>query len=372
MNKKIDMQTLKSTTPKIVLIHTKPDDFHAEIVSHALSARGNNVIRWEDSDYSSRATMSFSYLDGLTSVDYKNKSFEFNASDIDVVWNRRRPGPVVPKIVAPDERAFAREELKVSITSSDYFLGDAFWINRYDSVIYSEMKPLELHLAQKNGLSIPPTLISNDIKKIHAFISEHGNCIYKSLTGINEKKNGKVRILYTADIDKSMLPPGKILQAAPGIFQKKIEKKYEARIQFFGDYYAAVAIDPTRLKEGQLDWRIDQASIKHCKPLILPDEIYAACRSLMHDFGIVSSAFDFIVDKDDNWIFLEINEAGQFLFIEQWCPELLLLDAFCQFIECADADFQYTRVKAPIHFEKFRQLTIANRLPGNTRPSTRR
>jgi glutathione synthase/RimK-type ligase-like ATP-grasp enzyme len=358
MKKKTSRAVPRAIIPRTVLIHTKPDDVHAEIVGHALSERGNRVINWRDSDYSSRAVMSFSYLDGLTTIDYRNESFEFNASEVDVVWNRRRPGPVVPKIVGTEERTFAHEELRVCVSSSDYFMGDAFWINRYDSTIYSELKPLELQLAQKNGLSIPPTLISNDPRKIRNFVSEHRNCIYKSLTGLNEEKNGKVRILYTACIDKSLLPRGKILQAAPGIFQKMIEKKYEVRVQFFGNYYAAIAIDSGRLKEGHLDWRIDQASIKRCEPLLLPDNIYAACRRLMRDFGIVSSAFDFIVDKDDNWVFLEINEAGQFLFIEHWCPELLLLDAFCQFVECADADFRYTPVKAPMNFKKFRHLAL--------------
>jgi len=264
----------------------------------------------------------------------------------------------VPNIVAEKQRTFVRQEIKMCISSSDYFLRDAFWINRYDSAVYSELKPLELQLAQKNGLCVPPTLISNDRKRIQQFLSEHENCIYKSLTGLNEEKKGKTRILFTADIDKSMLPRGKILQAAPGIFQKKIKKKYEVRAQFFGNYYAAIAIDSTGLKEGHLDWRIDQGSIKSCKPLLLPVEIYESCRRLMQDFGIVSSAFDFIVDKDDNWVFLEINEAGQFLFIEHWCPELLVLDAFCQFIEGADANFQYVPVKTPMKFLDFKELAF--------------
>lgn len=361
MKKKFSQETQKAATPRTVLIHTRRDDAHAKIVSSALSERGNRVICWEDSDYPSRAVMSFSYRDGQASADYRNESFEFNASDIDVVWNRRRPSPVVPNIVRAEERAFVREELKMCASSSDCFMPDAFWINRYDSAFYSELKPLELRLAQKNGLRVPPTLISNDRKRIEDFLSEHQSCIYKSLTGLNQEEEGKdgmVRILFTTEIDKSMLPHGKILQAAPGIFQKKIKKKFEVRVQFFGNYYAAIAIDSNRLKEGHLDWRIDQGSIKRCEPLLLPDDIYESCRRLMHEFGIVSSAFDFIVDERENWIFLEINEAGQFLFIEHWCPELLLLDAFCQFVECADADFRYTPVKNPMNFSRFQHLVL--------------
>jgi hypothetical protein len=354
----------ESFTPRTVLIHTRRDDVHAKIVDRALTERGNKVISWEESDYPSRAVMSFSYRDGSTSATYRNGDFEFSASDIDVVWNRRRPGPVVPKIVGVEQRTFVREELKMCVASSDHLIDHAFWINKPYSAAYSELKPIELKLAQKNGLRIPATLISNDRKMINDFLKTHESCIYKSLTGLNEEtdagkgKDAKVRMLFTADIDKSMLPRGKILQAAPGIFQEKIGKRFEVRVQFFGKHYAAIAIDSHSLREGHLDWRIGQASIKSCKPISLPGHIYEACLGLMKDFDIVSSAFDFIVDNNENWIFLEINEAGQFLFIEHWCPELFLLDAFCQFIECADPDFQYTPVKNPVHFEQFRQLAL--------------
>ncbi|MCC7634778.1 hypothetical protein IEN52_11595 [Stenotrophomonas rhizophila] len=61
----------------------------------------------------------------------------------------------------------------------------------------------------------------------------------------------------------------------------------------------------------------------------------------MNDLGIVSGGFDFIINKKDEWIFLEVNEAGQFFFVEGWCQELPVVDAFCQFIESKDENFVY-------------------------------
>jgi hypothetical protein len=36
--------------------------------------------------------------------------------------------------------------------------------------------------------------------------------------------------------------------------------------------------------------------------------------------------------KDGNWYFLEINEMGQFLWIENLCPQERYLEAFIQFL----------------------------------------
>ena len=39
-------------------------------------------------------------------------------------------------------------------------------------------------------------------------------------------------------------------------------------------------------------------------------------------------------------MFLEVNEAGQFLFVEEYTG-LPLLDAFCEFLIAADPTFEY-------------------------------
>ena len=52
----------------------------------------------------------------------------------------------------------------------------------------------------------------------------------------------------------------------------------------------------------------------------------------MESLGLVAAGFDFIVDQDNQWVFLELNEAGQFLFIHEWCEEHDLVKAFVEFI----------------------------------------
>ena len=78
--------------------------------------------------------------------------------------------------------------------------------------------------------------------------------------------------------------------------------------------------------------------------------------------NLVAGAFDFIVTPDDEWVYLEVNEAGQFIFVEQWCPELTLFDAFCAFVESGDPDFVYKRPASPQTLEALQEAADPERV----------
>lgn len=132
-----------------------------------------------------------------------------------------------------------------------------------------------------------------------------------------------------------MLPDESILHLTPGIYQKKVKKNFEVRVTFFGEEYIAVKIHNSE----ELDWRILSCSSKlKLSPITLPDDIEKKCISLMEKLGIYFGCFDFIVTPDDDFIFLEVNEMGQFLWIEFILPELKMLDKFCDFLISNDIE----------------------------------
>jgi hypothetical protein len=96
-----------------------------------------------------------------------------------------------------------------------------------------------------------------------------------------------------------------------------------------------------------MDWRLHQHGDMTDGSVTLPDHVYQACLKQLRSLGLVAGAFDFIVTPDDEWIYLEVNEAGQFIFVEQWCEELTLFDAFCHFVESGDAAFEYHKPSDP-------------------------
>ena len=54
---------------------------------------------------------------------------------------------------------------------------------------------------------------------------------------------------------------------------------------------------------------------------------------------IVFGCFDLIVTPNGDVIFLEVNPMGQFLWIEYLCPEIQLLELFCEFLLAQRFDF---------------------------------
>jgi glutathione synthase/RimK-type ligase-like ATP-grasp enzyme len=324
-----------------VLIHRIEDDVHAASIAYALEQRGNRVFQWHTGRYPEGAAVSIAYEGGSSVATFRNGEMEFSPNDIDVVWFRRRQLPVAPQTVDARDRAFVTNELRVAAQAHNAFFNHAFWINRFESADFCDLKPRQFHLAQKRGLSIPRTLISNDPDEIKGFLGRTRKCIYKPLIGHVWSEEGRLRKTYTSFISQKQLPTDDLLRAVPGIFQEFVDKAYEARVQFFGNFYAGVRIDSSKLEEGHLDWRIGQSAIGACEPVTLPPDVCTKCRQLMNDLGIVSGGFDFIVNKKGEWIFMEVNEAGQFFFVEGWCQELPVVDAFCQFIESKDENFVY-------------------------------
>lgn len=331
------------TPAKSVLINTKNNDLHTKVVSKLLTETGCSVTLYQGQILAQNTALTFGFDAQSSALSYHSELGIIPLSDIDVVWHRRPQRPVVPEFIVAEDKMFVQQELNSANQACLALLEDAFWLNPLDAARKADLKPVQLAIAKKVGLAVPKTLISNDPKAIKAFLSGDKTYIYKPLNAFVWYEQGKNYATYTAKVTLDNLPKTDLLRASPGIFQQLVPKQYEVRAQFFGRSCFAVSIDSNRLKYGELDWRLYQHQGTFSEPLILPEAIYLACCAMMDELGIVSGAFDFIVTPDNNWVFLEVNEAGQFLFIEQWCPELPVLDAFCRFMLSADKNFIYQK-----------------------------
>jgi hypothetical protein len=139
-----------------------------------------------------------------------------------------------------------------------------------------------------------------------------------------------VAALYRSVVTPEDLPDDEVLRSTPGIFQEIVSVKLRSQ----------------EVPEAQLDWR--RAARVPMEPFDLPVSVAAACRQIMANLGIVFGCFDLIVTPRGDYVFLEVNEAGAFLWIEEQLPEIRLLDAFCEFFRQARVDFRWTQSKKSI------------------------
>jgi glutathione synthase/RimK-type ligase-like ATP-grasp enzyme len=136
----------------------------------------------------------------------------------------------------------------------------------------------------------------------------------------------------TTQIRKEDLEENQSLSACPGIFQAHIEKSYEVRVTVIGKTCYALKLYSQK-NENSIDWRASiQTAPFPVEQLSLPTEINKKILQFMGKSHLLFGCFDFIVTSNEEWIFLEVNPMGQFLWVEELCPEIKLLDAFCRLL----------------------------------------
>jgi glutathione synthase/RimK-type ligase-like ATP-grasp enzyme len=85
-------------------------------------------------------------------------------------------------------------------------------------------------------------------------------------------------------------------------------------VTIIGDEVFAAAVDVRDL-DYDVDVRLN-INAKHVAHA-LPDDIADKLRAMMRRLGLVYGAIDLRLTADGRYIFLEINPAGQFLYVEQ-------------------------------------------------------
>jgi glutathione synthase/RimK-type ligase-like ATP-grasp enzyme len=97
---------------------------------------------------------------------------------------------------------------------------------------------------------------------------------------------------------------------AASTFQHVIDGQ-PIRVTVVGDLMFAAAIDCP----GPVDWRPGQQTAI-IRPVPVPDATAEKLRRFMDRSGLEYGAFDFIADAAGEWWFLEVNQGGQYGFVE--------------------------------------------------------
>jgi glutathione synthase/RimK-type ligase-like ATP-grasp enzyme len=340
-----------------ILIPTMPDDTHAINVKLALDKKGISSVLWYTADFPTQQTHTFAINHNDIEWQAQGVDLDINKNKFDVVWFRRPKRPRLPYTLHPDDKENVKNETGFLFqTLWQVIAPDAYWVNPAASAKVANSKLLQLNIASRVGLTIPPTIISSNPDHIRTFIQQQkdGETIYKTLAPMYWFEENDVRLTYTKPIRISDLPEDHILQLTPGIFQQRIPKAYELRVTYFGTHPVAVKLHSQNHPKGIMDWRYIPTHEMVIEPYTLPPEIDARCQAFMRELGVVFGCFDFIVTPDGDYYFLEMNEAGQFLWIEQLNPDIPMLDIFTNFLTTKQHNFQYKMSESRLYLDDFK------------------
>jgi hypothetical protein len=260
----------------------------------------------------------------------------------------RRPAGILPLSNISDlvQRAVAEDELRAFVSGVLCWLEfGKFVVNPIQSTGAASQKSFQLPFASMIGLKGPRTLLSNSPEDILSFFDScGGEFVYKPLRpALWTLESGDKTIVPTTLIkDRSILLESD-LRSAPGIYQEKIIKRAEIRATFMGRSVFAweKRFEKRPHEELDIDWRAmnDRAELKIHH---LTDDIVEKCFELLSALGLYYGAFDFAIDANGGYQFLEVNPQGQFLWGDQLGLGMNQLEAFAEFLLSGVPEFRYS------------------------------
>jgi hypothetical protein len=342
-----------------ILIVSRLMDVHGLVVERALSEKGAVAKRWTLDDFSATgaATLSISNDRGVEVSVRQRDDVAFDAGAIGVVWHRRPTFPMPATESHPDDWNQIYQEGAFFVQSIWRSLAGAAWVNPQRARWEAKNKLEQLRAARGCGFLVPDTLYSNDPAAIRTFVRRlgAGKAIYKPHRVFQWEGDGAGQLAQTAVIADIDDYSDACLHLCPGIYQGFIRKKHELRVTVMGQACLAAKIVGDAGSRAEVDWRQVPVAELGMEPATLEPAVRDACLALMRRLGLVFGCIDLIVDEDGGCWFLEVNEMGQFLWVEGRCPDLPLLDTFCSFLALGGhAGYDGRRFGARVDYGDFR------------------
>ncbi len=342
---------------KTVLILSRPNDIHSTAVSEALARKGVPFVLWYTADFPMRATETVRFDRARRVVRLRGPELKLSEHALGAVWNRRPAMVIDPRRVHPADRDFVDLGCTTFRRSLlDTLAPEAFWVNPHRAV--ERTSKLRQHqLALEVGLEVPDTLYTNDPGEIRAFLREHGGrIVYKPFKMTAWRDDTKYYMTYTSLLTEAQLVEDELLCIVPGIYQALVPKAYELRVTMMGRRAFAAKLLSQQTQAGRLDWRRGQDELR-MEPFELPDSVARQCYALMRRLDIVFGCFDFIVQPDGRYVFLEVNQAGQFLFVENETGQPLL-DAFAELLRQGSVDFAWSPDRVSVRYSEVKEAAL--------------
>jgi glutathione synthase/RimK-type ligase-like ATP-grasp enzyme len=309
-----------------VLLLTRSDDHYVpDIVAAAVQKQGGgDVVRVNTDDYPDAISSGDDGRDPFLRVDGRT----FFRSALRGVWCRRVwAGSRVH--CDPDFRPWALAQAVTAFGSVVRAMGPIV-VNDPDAEDRAEDKALQLRLARDLGFRVPQTLISNDVDAVSAFVDDAASAgrqvITKLLRPLSQTMGGDGPFMFSRTLRPEDLRHLAEVRVAPQIFQHRINKRLDIRVQVMGDVVVAGATACV----GD-DWRRDSDGRFVAWPI--SESLAQRCRALCRQLGLMTGAIDLVVDDDtdddtdddadgdadgDAGVhFLEINPSGEWGMLER-------------------------------------------------------
>ena len=294
----------------MILVFSHTADDHAAGVLDALARAGQPAALVDTALYPKDGRVTHHLSDKGERYDLALNGHRIDLGAARVGWWRRpQPFTLDPALDAKTA-SFAYNECHEAVAGLWAAL-DLTWVNPPALDEAAHHKPYQLAVARQVGLPIPRTVITNDPVAAERLVSEIGpaRTVYKTFLA-SEDCWRETRIVRPEEV-----PLLDRVRLAPVIFQEYVAAVADIRVTVVGDEIFATAVTPAP-GGYTVDYRMDLGGARFA-PTSLAAETERKLRAFMERLGLVYGAIDLRRTTEGEEIFLEINPAGEWRFVEE-------------------------------------------------------
>ncbi len=305
--------------PVVLLLTHSGDYYTIDLVQAAVAARGARPVRVNTDTYPTALGLTVEQLGGRPRRHLLSAAGQqLDLDDVKAIWARRLWPGRMPAEMDAQMAAYATREARTAFFDT-FSLVDARWVNPLQAMLRAESKILQLKLAEQEGLSLPPTLITNFPEQARSFWDDHdGKVVTKLLGALTQTMNATGDFMYTSRVSEADLDALDGLRLCPQVFQAEVDKASELRCIVVGDEVFVGALHATGSLRGRVDWRTlttaDGVDWEHAE---LPADVKAQLIGLTRRLGLIYGAADLIVTPAGEHVFLEVNPAGEWGWLQR-------------------------------------------------------
>jgi glutathione synthase/RimK-type ligase-like ATP-grasp enzyme len=299
-----------------ILVFAPEEDLHFIAVERHLKAADASYFRCSANDFLEAKAFISNLPDAIL---LRAASQEVCSKQLITIWNRS---------------FFSREhEKRLQLSPIDLYRGGEFeffvfslgsvvpharWVNSIEAEWFASFKNHQLQQAQIVGLKTPDYYIGNDPKLAASFIKNYAFLTVKPYNRAGLQDEGKIHYVHSRKkVQHELLEFVDAVSNCPIILQNYVEKQLELRVTIIGDTVLACSIDSQASHLNTDDFRMnDMKDLKH-EIYQLPISIERALLALMKRLNLVFGCVDIILTPENEYVFLEVNPSGQWLWIEE-------------------------------------------------------
>ncbi|WP_452597116.1 ATP-grasp domain-containing protein [Pontimicrobium sp. MEBiC01747] len=290
--------------PKVLLISNRYD-FSTDFVAVELDKQNIEYIRInrdELKDYS----IEFNPIIPETVGKYKNYSFTISVKYLKAIYYRAPTflRDIFQEGLTEDEQLI-RTQWTAFVRSLCVF-ESVKWFNNPADIYKAEIKPYQLYLANKLGIKVPKSIISNKSLNIG-----YEYQAIKSIDTAIVSKGNEEGFVYTEIYKQNEIE--EIKYSSPFFNQQGLVPKIDIRVTVVEENVVAIKISSdNRIDE---DWRRYKNELKYTV-FELPKNIKKFCIEYTKKLNLNFGAIDLILHNDE-YYFIEINPTGEWSWLQQ-------------------------------------------------------